>query len=379
MALPFEGLRVVALEQAVAGPFCSRQFADLGADVIKIERPDGGDFARHYDGAVRGLSAHFIWLNRGKRSLALDVKSATGKDILWKLLRRSDVFVHNLSPCAVERLGFGYDAVHEKCPRVIWCGISGYGDSGPYRDRKAYDMLIQAEAGVMSLTGTADHPAKAGVSIADISAGLYAYSSIATALFQRERTGEGQRIDISMLECLTEWAMPQLYAWYGTGQLPQRAGMRHATIVPYGAYRCRDGMVNLAVQNDVEWRALCAKVLFRPELADDPLFVTVARRLENRAALETIIEELFADRLQDEIAACLASANIATGVLNDMERVFHHPQLAARARWGSAATSEGPVPALLSPFNLSGQQPLTGAVPELGQHTNEILAEVEHE
>ena len=270
--LPLSGLTVVALEQAVTGPFCSRQFADLGARVIKIERPDGGDFARGYDDALRGVSAYFAWLNRGKESVVLDLKTDAGRDALLRLVGRADVFVHNLAPGAVERLGLGYDELAAAAPQLIWVGISGYGPDGPYRDKKAYDMLIQAEAGVVSLTGTPDAPAKVGISVADIAAGLYAYSSVLAALRNRDRTGRGDRIDISMLECLVEWMTPQLYVQLGTGSAPPRAGLRHNMIVPYGAYRCADGSVMFAIQNDREWRRFCEQVFGRADLADEPRF-----------------------------------------------------------------------------------------------------------
>jgi len=264
--LPLHGLRVVALEQAVAAPFCSRQMADMGADVIKVERPDGGDFARSYDGALNGLSAYFAWLNRGKRSIVLDLKCAADHDTFARLIAHADVFIHNLAPGTVERLGFGYEALKVSHPRLIWCGISGYGPDGPYRDKKAYDLLIQTEAGVVSVTGTADAPAKVGVSMADISAGLYGYSSILTALLQRVQTGRGERVDISMFECLTEWMMPPIYVWQGTGRIPARVGVRHNMIVPYGAYRCSDGAVNFAIQNEREWSRFCHTVLQLPQL-----------------------------------------------------------------------------------------------------------------
>ncbi|MBI4902696.1 MAG: CoA transferase [Acidobacteria bacterium] len=373
-ALPLSGIRVVALEQAVAAPFCSRQLADMGADVIKIERPGSGDFARHYDAAILGQSAHFVWLNRGKRSVVIDLKTSAGRDACARLIKDADVFVHNLAPGGVEDFGLGYDAMRATNPRLIWCGISGYGPDGPYRDRKAYDLLIQAEAGVMSLTGTADEPAKAGVSIADIAAGLYAYSSILTALYRRERTGEGARIDISMLECLAEWATPQLYTWMGTGRLPERAGARHSTIVPYGAYPCQDGRVNLAIQNDGEWQAFCGVALQRPELAADPRFHTVAARLENRRELEAIIESQWRDEPCERVLARLHEAQIATGNLNDMSAVQHHQQLRARGRWAEVPSAAGPIPALLPPHNIQGVAPVMGRVPELGEHTAQVLA-----
>ena len=261
MELPLHGIQVVALEQAVAGPFCSRQLADMGADVIKIERPDGGDFARSYDTVIAGQSAYFVWLNRGKRSMVLDLKSPEGLALLTQLVARADVFVHNLAPGAVERLGFGYEALAVAHPRLVWCGISGYGPDGPYRDKKAYDMLVQGEAGIIGITGTGDAPAKAGVSMADIASGLYAYSSILAALLQRERSGQGQRIDIAMLECLTEWMMPPLYTWLGAARVPARTGARHNMIVPYGVYACAGGAVNFSIQNEREWVRFCAAVL----------------------------------------------------------------------------------------------------------------------
>ncbi len=375
-ALPLGGVRVVALEQAVAAPFCTRQLADLGADVVKIERPDGGDFAREYDRALHGLSAHFAWLNRGKRSVALDVKGGAGREALGRLLARADVFVHNLAPGAVERLGLGWEVVSEQYPALIWCGISGYGPDGPYRDKKAYDLLVQAEAGAIAVTGTPEAPAKVGVSIADIAAGLYAYSSILAALLGRARTGRGERIDISMLECLVEWAMPQLYTWLGTGVAPARAGLRHATIVPYGAYACADGAVLLAIQNDREWRRFCAEVLGEPDLAGDPRFATHEDRLRHRADLEAHIEARFAARTADEIVAALDASGIANGRLNDLPAVAEHPQLAARGRRAIVGSPVGPVPAFLPPHNLAGAPARMGAVPALGEHTHEVLAEL---
>ena len=369
MSLPLDGIRVLALEQAVAAPFCSRQLADMGADVLKIERPITGDFARHYDNVIQGQSAHFVWLNRGKRSIALNLKDPPDQDTAKQLLKEADVFVHNLAPGTVESFGLGYDDLKSLNAQLIWCGISGYGPDGPYRDRKAYDLLIQAEAGVMSLTGTTEDPAKAGVSIADIAAGLYAYSSILAALYRRERTNEGARIDISMLECLAEWATPQLYTWLGTGRLPQRAGARHATIVPYGAYACKDGRVNLAIQNDTEWRAFCTHVMLTAELADDPRFVTNTQRLKHRDELESIIEEAWSQHSCADILTKLEAAQIATGNLNDMEQLFHHPQLRARGRWTEMQYNGGAIRAMLPPHNISGANPKIGRVPELGEHS----------
>ncbi len=374
--LPLEGLRVIALEQAVAAPFCSRQLADMGADVIKIERPDGGDFARGYDSALGGLSAYFAWLNRGKRSVALDLKPAAGRDVLLRLLEWADVFVHNLAPGAVERLGCGYEQLADRCPRLIWCGISGYGPDGPYRDRKAYDLLVQAEAGVVSVTGAPDAPAKVGVSIADIAAGLYSHASILTALLNRERTGRGERIDISMLECLAEWMMPSLYIWLGTQRIPARAGVRHNMIAPYGAYACADGSVIFAIQSDREWRRFCADVLRAPELVNDSRFTTNELRVKYRIALERAIEQLFAPWTVGQIVERLEGAGIANAALNDVPAVVRHPQLAARGRWVEVGSFAGPIQALLPPYNLAGVAPRMGAVPALGEHTRDVLAEL---
>lgn len=375
-ALPLHGLRVVALEQAVAAPFCSRQLADMGADVIKVERPDGGDFARSYDGALDGVSAYFAWLNRGKRSIVLDLKRDEDRATFGKLIARADIFIHNLAPGSVERLGLGFDALKVVHPRLIWCSISGYGPDGPYRDKKAYDLLIQAESGVVSVTGTPGAPAKVGISIADIAAGLYGYSSILTALWNRERTGCGERIDISMFECLTEWMMPPIYVWLGTGDIPARVGVRHNMIVPYGAYRCADGSVNFAIQNEREWSRFCTDVLHLPALVRDERFATNAQRLKNRAELETLIEQQFAMLAVSEAIARLDHAEIANGAVNDVRAVASHTQLAERERWVKVPSPGGMIPALLPPHNLMGAPPHMGAVPALGEHTRQILAEL---
>ncbi|HYB01163.1 MAG TPA: CaiB/BaiF CoA-transferase family protein [Ktedonobacteraceae bacterium] len=375
-ALPFHGLRVVSLEQAVAAPFCSRQLADMGADVIKVERPDGGDFARSYDGALGGTSAYFAWLNRGKRSIVLDLKRDEDRAAFGKLIARADIFIHNLAPGSVERLGLGFDALKEAHPRLIWCGISGYGPDGPYRDKKAYDLLIQAESGVVSVTGTPDMPAKVGVSIADIAAGLYGYSSILAALWKRERTGCGERVDISMFECLTEWMMPPIYVWLGTGDIPARVGVRHNMIVPYGAYRCADGSVNFAIQNEREWSRFCTEVLHLPALLDDERFASNTQRLANRVELEILIEQQFAKLAVGEVIARLDRAEIANGAVNDVRTVAGHAQLAERGRWVQVPAPNGMIPALLPPHNLLGAPPYMGAVPALGEHTRQILAEL---
>ena len=374
--LPFSGLHVVALEQAVAGPFCSRQLADLGAEVIKIERPDGGDFARGYDGALNGLSAYFAWLNRGKRSIVLDLKLTRDHTVCAELIAHADIFVHNLAPGAVERLGFGFDDLAARHPRLIWCGISGYGPDGPYRDKKAYDLLVQAESGVVSVTGTAEEPAKVGISIADISSGLYAYSSILAALIARGRTGHGQRIDISMLECLTEWMMPPIYCWQGTGNIPARAGLRHNMIAPYGAYACSDGKVLFGIQNEREWLRFCAEVMLMPALAEDARFASNAARSTNRTQLEALIETRFGSMTRAEVIAMLDRAGIASGSLNDTAEVAAHPQLAARQRWTTADSPVGTIAALLPPHNLQDAAPCMGRVPALGEHTQQILAEL---
>jgi len=375
--LPLDGIRVVALEQAVSAPFCSRQLADMGADVVKIERPDGGDFARGYDSALHGVSSYFAWLNRGKRSVVLDLKHDAGRAALGKLLARADVFVHNLAPGAVERLGFGEEITREGNPRLIWVSISGYGLDGPYAGRKAYDLLIQQEAAVPSITGSPDAPAKVGISIADISAGLYAYSSILAALLQRSRTGKGERIDISMLECLSEWMLPPLYSYLGAGKTPTRAGVRHNLIVPYGAYACRDGEVNLAIQNDREWSRFCDQVLEQPELERDDRFRTNELRLLNRTLLEPLIERCFAAATAAEILARLERAEIANGAVNDVPGLARHPQLHARARWTTVGAEGGEIPALVPPHNLASAPARMGRVPALGEHTDEVLAELD--
>ena len=375
--LPLEGLRVVALEQAVAAPFCSRQLADMGADVVKIERPDGGDSARAYDSAMNGTSAYFAWLNRGKKSVVLDLKDDRAKLAAAKLIDDADIIVHNLAPGAMERLGFGYEMVSERNSRAIWCGISGYGPDGPMRDRKAYDMLVQAESGVVAVTGSPDEAAKVGVSIADIASGMYAYSSILAALRLRDKTGVGERIDISMLECLTEWMTPALYVWMGAQRVVARAGIRHNMIVPYGAYACADGRVMLAIQTDREWRRLCDQVLGEASLADDERFVTNAKRVENRVSLEALIEERFASRQRADVIAALERADIPIASVNEVPAVVEHPQLAARQRWGSAQTPNGEIPALIPPHNLSTVTPRMGKVPALGEHTDEVLRMLE--
>jgi formyl-CoA transferase len=375
-ALPLEGVRVVALEQAVAAPFASRQLADMGADVVKIERPGGGDSARAYDAAVNGVSAYFAWLNRGKRSVVLDLKQPRDREICAALLGRADVFIHNLAPGAVERLGFGYDDLARQNPRLVWCGISGYGPDGPLRDKKAYDMLVQAESGVVSVTGSPDSPAKVGVSIADIASGMYAYSSMLAALLQRERSGRGDRIDISMLESLAEWMTPALSVWQGTGNIPARVGVRHNMIVPYGAYACADGAVLFAIQTQREWQRFCTQVLESPSLESDPRFATNRDRLAHRDELEAIIEDRFRVLPRADVTARLEAADIPTGAVNDVPSVVGHPQLAARGRWATVRVGGGSAPALVPPHNLRGARPRMDAVPALGEHTTQVLTEL---
>jgi crotonobetainyl-CoA:carnitine CoA-transferase CaiB-like acyl-CoA transferase len=374
---PLDGVRVVAWEHAVAAPLATRHLADLGADVVKVERPGSGDFARDYDSAVQGLSAYFVWLNRGKRSVVLDLKDPTGRRAFDLLLDRADVFVHNQGPGAAERLGCEYAQLKQRNPRLIACAISGYGPDGPHRDRKAYDLLLQGEAGVIALTGTPEAPAKVGISVADIASGMYAFSSILAALFQRAGSGAGAEIQISMLEALVEWVMPAAYVADYTGRAPGRAGARHNFIVPYGGYRVGDGSsVNLAVQNDGQWRRLCAIVLRRPDLADSAEFRTNELRLKNRDALEPLIESLLAEDTRQTVEARLVEADIPFGTLNTVEDVLRHPQLAARERWFDISSPAGELRAFHHPMNIVGLDRPTSSVPALGEHTAEVLAEL---
>ena len=374
---PLEGITVVALEQVIAGPFATRQLAELGARVIKIERPGAGDAARSYDRTVKGQSSHFVWTNRSKESVALDVKHPAAAAILAKLVERADVFVQNLAPGAVERLGLGAKALRERHPSLIWCGISGYGPSGPYAKKKAYDLLVQCEAGLLSVTGTADAPAKAGIPVADISAGMYAFSSILAALIRRMRTGEGATLDITMFEALGEWmGFPAYFTAYG-GSAPQRSGAHHATIAPYGPFGTGDGAtVFLSVQNEREFARFCDIVLRDESLAGDARFSTSPARLANRAALHEVIDRVFSKIGAEEVIARLEAAEIANARLNSMEEFWRHPQLAARERWQSVPSPAGPIDALKPPFNLSGFEPRMDAVPAVGEHTRAVLAEI---
>jgi itaconate CoA-transferase len=373
---PLTGITVVTLEHAIAAPFATRQLADLGARVIKIERPGVGDFARGYDERVRGLASNFVWTNRSKESLTLDVKHPDAREILMRLvLEHADVVVQNLAPGAAARLGLSYDALSARKPELVVCDISGYGEDGPYRDKKAYDLLIQSESGFVSTTGTADAPAKAGASIADIAAGMYAYSSILAALMHRQRTGRGQHIDISMLESLVEWMSYPLYYAMDGAEPPARTGASHATIYPYGPFPAGDGkVVMLGLQNEREWAAFCAKVLLRPELAADERFASNSRRSAARDALRAIIVEAFAALTAEQVLARLDDAQIANAQVNTMHDVWKHPQLSARNRWRDVDTPAGKVPALLPPGSWEEGEPRMDAVPALGQHTDAILA-----
>lgn len=376
-ALPLAGLKVVAWEHAVAAPLATRHLADLGADVVKIERPGGGDFARDYDSAVRGLSAYFVWLNRGKRSVVLDLKSRADRHAFDLLLDRADVLVHNQGPGAAERRGVTYRQLIERNPRLVMCAISGYGPDGPHRERKAYDLLLQGEAGVIALTGTQDEPAKVGISVADIASGMYAFSSILGALYRRAISGEGAEIQISMLEALAEWVVPAALVAEYTGRAPTRAGARHNFIVPYGGYRVGDGSnVNLAVQNDGQWRRLCAIVLRQPELADAPLYCTNELRLKHRETLEPLIERLLANDTRAAVEARLTEADVPFGTVSSVEDVLQHPQLVARGRWFATPSPVGEVKAFQHPMNIVGLNRPVGEVPALGQHTAEVLAEL---
>ena len=377
MARPLDGITVVALEQAIAAPFCTRQLADLGARVIKIERPGSGDFARAYDTRVRGLSSHFVWSNRSKQSLTLDLKHPQAQAVLAPLLARADVLVQNLAPGAAARLGLSFDALQPRHPRLIVCDISGYGDDGPYRDKKAYDLLIQSESGFLSVTGSPDEPAKAGCSIADIAAGMHAYSSILAALLQRQQTGTGSRIDVSMLESMAEWMSYPLYYAYGGAPPPPRAGAAHATIYPYGPFPAGDGRtVMLGLQNEREWSTFCRTVLLQPALADDPRFASNTQRSAHREALRTIIVDAFAALGAAEVLRRLDEAQIANAQVNTMHELWQHPQLQARRRWTEVATPNGPIPALLPPGRSSAFDARMDAVPALGEHTGPILAEL---
>jgi len=372
---PLDGITVVSLEHAIAAPFCTRQLADMGARVIKIERPGSGDFARGYDERVRGLSSHFVWTNRSKESLTLDLKRDEAAGIMGRLLESADVLVQNLAPGAAARLGLSFEALHAKYPRLIVCDISGYGEGGPYQDKKAYDLLIQSESGFLSVTGTKDDPVKAGCSIADIAAGMYAYSAILNALLLRQRTGLGSRLDVSMLESMVEWmGFPMYYAFDGAAP-PVRAGAAHASIYPYGPFPVGGGStIMLGLQNEREWRVFCAQVLRQAELAEDPRFISNSLRTANREALRALIVTAFADLSIEQVTQRLEDAQIANARVNDMAGVWAHPQLQARQRWSQVDSPAGALPALLPPASSNAFAPRMGAVPAVGQNTDAVLA-----
>ncbi|WP_372524433.1 CaiB/BaiF CoA transferase family protein [Piscinibacter sp.] len=374
---PLQGLTVVTLEHAIAAPFATRQLADLGARVIKIERPGSGDFARGYDERVRGLASHFVWTNRSKESLTLDVKHPDAAALLRRLIvEQADVVVQNLAPGAAARLGLSYEALAAVKPGIIVCDISGYGADGPYRDKKAYDLLIQSEAGFVSVTGTPDEPSKAGPSIADIAAGMYAYTNILAALLQRQRDGRGRHIEISMLEALAEWMSYPLYYAFDGAPPPPRSGASHATIYPYGPFPTGDGKtVMLGLQNEREWLVFCEKVLLQPALANDERFASNSKRSAAREALRALIVEVFASMSASEVVARLDAAQIANAQVNTMHELWQHPQLAARGRWREVGSPAGTLPAMLPPGNWT-EGPRMDPVPALGEHTDAILGEL---
>ncbi|WP_367039587.1 CaiB/BaiF CoA-transferase family protein [Streptomyces sp. Je 1-332] len=377
--LPLAGITVVSLEQAVAAPFATRQLADLGSRVIKVERPGGGDFARRYDTTVHGQASYFVWLNRSKESLTLDLKSDEGRAILHELLAGADVFVQNLAPGAADRLGLGADELKARYSSLIPCTVSGYGTSGSWASRKAYDLLVQCQTGLLSLTGTPDEAVRAGISVADIAGGMYAYSGILSALFTRATTGRAPAVEVSLFDALAEWmSQPAYYTRYG-GTQPPRVGARHATVAPYGPFTASDGKdVLLSVQNEREWAALCEQVVGRPELTDDPRFATGSDRVAHRDELDAIISTRFAELGSDEAMELLDRANIANAGVNSVAEFLDHPALTERDRWREVAIpgSPAPVQALVPPANLSGVAPRMDPVPAAGEHTERILGEL---
>lgn len=374
---PLAGITVIALEQVIAAPFATRQLAELGARVIKIERPGVGDASRGYDTTVKGLSSHFVWVNRSKESLTLDAKHPEAKAILAKLVAKADVFVQNLAPGAAARLGLGAQELRAKHPRLVWCGISGYGENGPYSAKRAYDLLVQCETGMLSVTGTQETPSKAGIPIADIAAGMYAFSGILAALYRRKDTGEGATLDISMFESLGEWlGFPAYFTAYG-GKPPPRTGAAHATIAPYGPFVAGDGKtVFLGVQNEREFARFCEQVLGRPDLPKDPRFATSSARNEHRPQMKALIEKVFAGMTAEGIVARLETAGIANARLNTMQEFWDHPQLEARNRWREVDSPAGRLDTMIPPLNIAGLEPDIRALPGVGQHTRAILAEL---
>ncbi len=377
MNRPLDGITVVSLEHAIAAPFCTRQLADLGARVIKIERPGVGDFARAYDKRVKGMSSHFVWTNRSKESLALDLKDPMGLEVLNKLLEKADVLIQNLAPGASARMGLTTELLHPKNPRLIVCDISGYGEDGPYRDKKAYDLLIQSEAGFLSITGTPEHPSKAGCSIADIAAGMYAYTNILAALMLRDKTGKGSHIDVSMLEALSEWMGYPLYYAFDGASPPPRTAASHATIYPYGPFKTGDGgTIMLGLQNEREWQVFCEQVLLNVELTKDPRFDSNSKRNDNREALSQIILTAFRALSADQVAERLDAAQIANARVNDMANLWQHAQLKSRQRWADVDSPVGKLPALLPPGVNDQYTYQMGAIPDIGEHTRAILEEL---
>ncbi|MEB0058452.1 MULTISPECIES: CaiB/BaiF CoA-transferase family protein [unclassified Variovorax] len=377
MTRPLDGITVISLEHAIAAPFCTRQLADLGARVVKVERPGAGDFARAYDQRVDGEASHFVWVNRSKESLTLDLKQPSALAVLRELLSGADVLVQNLAPGAAARMGLDARTLQALHPKLIVCDISGYGEDGPYRDKKAYDLLIQSEAGFLSVTGTTDEPCKSGNSIADIAAGMYAYTGILAALIQRGKTGRGSHIDVSMLESLAEWmGFPMYYAYDGAPP-PPRSAAAHATIYPYGPFPAGDGgTVMLGLQNEREWRLFCEKVLLTSSLADDPRFDANAKRNSNREVLRDIIHATFNSLSTEQVLERLDAAQIANARMNDMSQLWEHPQLKARDRWRSVGSPAGPIPALLPPGRQSAFAYRMDAVPAVGEHTDAILRSI---
>ncbi|MEX2238521.1 MAG: CaiB/BaiF CoA-transferase family protein [Dehalococcoidia bacterium] len=373
---PLAGIRVVALEQAVAGPMCTRHLADLGAEVIKVERPVEGDFARHYDGNVKGLSTNFVWLNRGKRSLTLNMKDAEAVAALKKLASSADVVIQNLGPGAADRLGLGPKQLLKEYPRLVYCSISGYGEDGPYRDRKAYDLLVQGETAMIFTSGSPEEPAKIGVSVSDISAGMYAFSGILAALYEREKTGKGRALYVSLFDTSSEWMGVPLYHHMYSGKPLSRAGLHHNLIVPYGPYRCAgDEMINLAVQNERQWKNLC-DALERPDIATDERFDNNKKRTENRTTLEPLLEEVLGQWDRSEVVRRLEASDVPFGEVNDTMGLAEHPQLAERGRWQQVDSEAGPIKLLKLPIIFDEELPDPLPIPSVGQHSEEILAEL---
>jgi itaconate CoA-transferase len=373
---PLDGFRILALEHAVAAPLCTRHLADRGAAINKIERPGEGDFARGYDSFVRGISSFVVWLNRGKRSVTLDLKQQAGRAVLDRLVERADVLVQNLAPGATARLGFSYAALSPRHPRLIVCDISGYGESGPYARKKAYDLLIQAESGLISVTGTPEQPSRVGISAADIATGMYAQSAVLAALLRRERSGQGAHVTVAMLDALAEWmSYPMYRTAYADSPLPREA-LSHPALAPYGAHRTKDGEVIFGLQNEREWATFCVKVMSRPDWVSDPRYRDNAARREHREELRAEIEASFAEKTSLEVVALLDAAGIANGRLNDARRLWEHEQLAARDRWRKIDSPAGKLRALLPPVTFADTEAVMGAVPALGQHTDSVLAEL---